>query len=81
MMIRWSKKINIKCFYSNAEQCGAAITAYARIHKSKFKNNNQFTLFYTDTDSIAIDQKLDRILVGTDLGKMKLEYIFDKAVL
>jgi hypothetical protein len=33
----------------------AAITAYARIHMSQFKNNPLIRLFYTDTDSIYTD--------------------------
>jgi len=39
-------------------------------------------VYYSDTDSIAID--LDRPLnlkfIGPELGKMKLEHVFDKAV-
>jgi len=59
----------------------SAITGYARIHKSQFKNeNNPYDLFYSDTDSIAIDKPLDDNLIGKELGKMKLEYIFDKGV-
>ena len=30
----------------------AAITGYSRIHMSQFKNNLDFNLYYTDTDSI-----------------------------
>jgi hypothetical protein len=59
----------------------AAITAYARIHMSQFKRkNNEYNLLYSDTDSIAIDQPLPDNMIGKDLGKMKLEYIFNKAV-
>jgi hypothetical protein len=59
----------------------AAITAYARIHMSKFKNNPNFNLFYTDTDSAYLDRPLpDYMVSNTELGKMRLEYVLDKAV-
>jgi DNA polymerase elongation subunit (family B) len=59
----------------------SAITAYARIHMSQFKNNPDFKLFYSDTDSIYIDKPLSNDLVSsTILGKMKLEYIIKKAI-
>jgi hypothetical protein len=52
----------------------AAITAYARIHMSQFKNNPNFNLYYSDTDSIYIDKPLpDHMISSTILGKMKLE--------
>jgi hypothetical protein len=41
----------------------SAITAYARIHMSQFKNNPNFNLFYNDTDSIYIDRPLPKYLV------------------
>ena len=59
----------------------SAITAYARIHMSQFKNNSDFNLFYSDTDSIYIDKPLPKDLINKNiLGKMKLEYILDKAI-
>jgi len=59
----------------------AKVTAYARIHMSQFKNNPEYNLYYSDTDSIYIDKKLDDSLVSnTILGKMKLEAIIDKAI-
>jgi DNA polymerase elongation subunit (family B) len=59
----------------------SAITAYARVHMSQFKNNNDFNLYYTDTDSIYIDKPLDDSLVSSKtLGLMKLENSIDKAV-
>lgn len=57
----------------------AAVTAYARIHMSKLKldivskNGN---IYYTDTDSIVCDIKLDNNIVDPNLlGKLKLEHI------
>jgi len=58
----------------------AAITAYARIHMSQFKNNNNFNLYYSDTDSAYIDSPLDEHLIGPKLGLMKLECICNDAV-
>jgi len=56
----------------------AAITAIARIHKSQFKNNKDYNLYYSDTDSIYIDKPLNN--KGKELGLMKLEYICDDAI-
>jgi hypothetical protein len=47
---------------------------------SQFKTLKNATLYYSDTDSIDIDRELDPKFVGTELGKMKLEHIFSKAV-
>jgi hypothetical protein len=59
----------------------AAITAYARIHMSQFKNNLDFKLFYTDTDSIYINKPLHKSFISENvLGKMKLEYILKKVI-
>jgi hypothetical protein len=58
----------------------AAITAYGRIHMSQFKNSKLFNLYYSDTDCIDIDANLEAFFVGTELGKMKLEEIFQKVV-
>jgi len=59
----------------------SAITAYARIHMSQFKNNPNLNLYYTDTDSIYTDSELDKSLIsGTLLGKLKLEHICNKAI-
>jgi hypothetical protein len=63
--------------YSNISiGIASAISAYARIHMSKFKNNSDYNLFYTDTDSIFIDKPLPNKFIGKDLGQMKLEYNF-----
>ena len=59
----------------------SAITAYARIHMSQFKNNPDFNLFYTDTDSVYIDKPLSNDLVNSKiLGKMKLENVLTRAI-
>jgi hypothetical protein len=57
----------------------SAITAYARIHMTQFKNNPKFDLYYTDTDSIDINKPLPDKYIGKELGLMKLEYNFNEA--
>ena len=59
----------------------SAITAYARIHMSQFKNNPDFKLYYSDTDSAYTDKPLPEDMVSsTILGKMKLENVLTKAI-
>ena len=58
----------------------SAISAYARIHMSQFKNNPNYKLYYSDTDSGVFDQPLPKELVGNQLGQMKLEHVITKAV-
>lgn len=59
----------------------SAITSYSRIYMSQFKNNPNYNLFYTDTDSIYINKPLDESLVSSNvLGKLELESINDKAI-
>ena len=59
----------------------SAITAYSRIHMTKFKNNDNIKLFYSDTDSIYINAPLDDNLISDKiLGAMKLEHICNKVV-
>jgi hypothetical protein len=60
----------------------AAVTAYARIHMSQFKNNNTLPrLYYTDTDSLYFDGPIpDHFINNKELGKLKLEGIYDDAV-
>lgn len=57
-----------------------SVTAAARVYMSKFKNMNDLSIYYTDTDSIDIDKPLDPKYVGSGLGKFKLENIFSKAI-
>jgi hypothetical protein len=59
----------------------SAITAYARIHMTQFKNNPDFTLYYSDTDSAYFDSALpDHMVNSKILGKMKLENRVKKAI-
>jgi hypothetical protein len=58
----------------------SAITANARSYMSIFKNNSNIKLYYSDTDSIVVDNPLPDNIVGTNLGQVKLEYKIKRAV-
>ena len=74
-------EINEEATHNVSIGIAAAITAYARIHMSQFKNNPNLKLYYTDTDSIYIDKPLpDHLVSNTILGKMKLKYILNDAI-
>jgi hypothetical protein len=47
---------------------------------SVFKNNPNFLLYYSDTDSIFIDDLLPESMIGKAMGQLKLEYVIKKAV-
>lgn len=58
----------------------SAVTAYARIHMTEFKNNLSLpNLYYTD--SLYFDGPLpDNFISPNILGKLKLEGIYDQAL-
>ena len=58
----------------------SAITAYARIVMSQFKNNPNYRVLYSDTDSIHTDHPIDPKYIGSKIGQFKLENIYDEAV-
>lgn len=58
----------------------SAISSYARIHMTKFKNNPEFNLYYSDTDSIYVDKPLHPVFVGAEIGELKLENTFKEAI-
>jgi hypothetical protein len=58
----------------------SAITSGGRIWMSLLKNNPNYNLYYSDTDSIVIDQPLPSKLLGNEIGLFKLEYILKDAV-
>jgi len=72
--IDYDKSVNISVAISSA------ITAYSRIHMSKFKNLDDIILFYSDTDSLDFSKPLNNKFIGEELGKLKLEHVFNKAV-
>lgn len=58
----------------------SAVTAGGRMCMSQLKNNSEFNLYYSDTDSAIIDQPLNSKFVGNALGQFKLEYEIKRAV-
>lgn len=58
----------------------SAVTAYARNYMYQFKTLKNNNIYYTDTDSVVLDKKLDESYVGTELGQFKLEYTSEKAI-
>ena len=66
--------------YNISVSIASAISSYARIHMSQFKNNKKYKIFYSDNDSIYINKKLSKLFVSsTELGKLKLENIFTES--
>jgi hypothetical protein len=57
----------------SAVQISSRIAALARVSINKYKNMAAKNLYYTDTDSLILEQKLPSDIIGTDLGKWKLE--------
>ena len=58
----------------------STITTAARVYMSDYKNNPNYKIYYSDTDSIIIDAPLPAHLVGTALGQFKLEHVIKRAV-
>ena len=58
----------------------STVTSGARIVMSKVKNQNEFDLYYTDTDSAVINRPLAPELVGNALGQFKLECEIDTGI-
>ena len=59
----------------------AAISAYARMSINIYKNMPNNKVIYSDTDSLILEKPLDLEVVGTDLGKWKLEAIIKEIIL
>ena len=51
-----------------------------RVEMSYFKNNPNFKLYYSDTDSAVVDAPLPDFMVGDGLGQLKLEHTINKAI-
>ena len=58
----------------------SAVTSYARVYMSKFKNRKDINLFYSDTDSLFTDSELPEEVIGNNIGQFKLENIFKEII-
>ena len=58
----------------------SAVTSGARVIMSKVKNNPDYVLYYTDTDSAVLNRPLPAEMVGSALGQFKLEHVIKDAV-
>ena len=58
----------------------SAITSYARVVMTFFKNNPDYNLYYSDTDSVVLDKELPEEMIGNELGQLKLEHKIERAV-
>ena len=58
----------------------SAVTASARIFMSFLKNNPEYKLYYTDTDSWFINKPLPEHMIGNKFGQFKLENVIKRAV-
>lgn len=50
------------------------------MHMSQYKNSTEYTIYYSDTDSIYISKELGKRHIGNELGEFKLEYVFNDAI-
>ena len=58
----------------------SAITGGARMWMTVLKNNPDFNLYYSDTDSGIVDKPLPSFMVGNKLGQFKLEHVIERGV-
>ena len=58
----------------------SSISAGGRVYMSRLKNSQSYNVYYSDTDSIVIDQPLPDAFVGDRLGQFKLEHHLSRAV-
>jgi hypothetical protein len=59
----------------------AATAAYARMRLNEFVNLSDNPCFYTDTDSVILQNPLPENMVGRGLGQMKLEHIIKQGII
>lgn len=64
---------NVNSIVNSNVAIASAVTGYARIEMSKYKNNPNIELFYTDTDSIFYKGELDPSIFNNELGGVKDE--------
>jgi hypothetical protein len=63
-----------KLFINSSVPIASAIASYARIYINKYKLEYEKDLIYSDTDSLVLSKEINKKYVGTEIGKMKLEY-------
>lgn len=64
----------------SAVQISCAITAYARMSINIFKNIPDNKLYYSDTDSLVLQNPLPKEIIGKELGEWKLEAAIKKGI-
>ena len=72
-----SNKFQDEEYHDVSVAISSCVTSYARIYMNKIKLDilrKGGSIYYTDTDSIVTDLKLDDNLVGEDIGEFKLEH-------
>jgi hypothetical protein len=58
---------------TSAVHIASSITSYARMYMHEFKNDPKLDVYYSDTDSIFCQNKIDdKFVSNTELGKFKL---------
>ena len=65
----------------SAVQIAAAISGYARMSINSFKNIKDNLCFYSDTDSVVLQEELASEYVGLNLGQMKLEFDIEEGII
>jgi hypothetical protein len=58
----------------------SAITGGARVKMSLIKSNPNYTIYYSDTDSVVLNKKFPHAIVGDRIGQFKLEHEISRAV-
>lgn len=83
-MIEFVNKSELDNNYSGPNisvSISAAVSSYSRISMCSYKHIPNNPPLYSDTDSVFLFKPLNVELIGGDLGKMKLEYIFKNIVI
>lgn len=73
------KAQHVPTYFNTSIGIASAITAYGRIAMSKYKNSDDFNLYYSDTDSIFIDKPLPKEAISNEIGYWKLEDVLKEA--
>lgn len=59
---------------------GVAVTSYARTYIVRKAQQHYDTFLYSDTDSLHLSEKSDKLYIGGQMGAWKLEKEYDRAV-